>query len=619
MCIVPQLRNLAFSLCLAVAIPALAQTGFSAPASVQRERISLTVNADGTYRESAEQSVRIRTPKGVEEYGSQEISYISSQEEILAIEAWTETPGGTRIPVLPAAIQDRSEDNSGGVSEFSDTRVKVIVFPRVMVGSVVSYQATSRIHTLPYPGEFTRTFVFSSGIPYEDWELRIVMPSTRLLYIDKRGVDGGLEKSVDGLSHYVFRYRRDRAEPSMRGAAGPLHSNDYLLLSTMPDMLALGRVAKRFFEPNVEVTDEIRELAQGLISGARSERDKVRVLYNWVTQNIRYVSIPLGEGYLVPHPASKVLHNRYGDCKDHVVLLESLLKAVGIESSPALISSGGNQRLSSIGAHYPINHVITYVPSLDLYLDSTDPFAPFGTLPLGDLDKPVVLTGLNRLGHTPPMKADDHTSHTKVRMTVHPDGSISGKALARRTGYLEIGSRASRFEDQSKSMSDVVRSQLFRFNETGTGTLRYTDPADITQPFEINSDFTLEPVANIPGRGGMAVPVGLAPGDIAYLGIVKPEPVSERPALCNSRSITERYTLIFPPNVSIESIPRGTKFIRSGIDFVSSYSRVGRTVTIDRKVRIQRQSRICGLQESRDWDDFYRVIQRELRSQIIYR
>jgi hypothetical protein len=117
----------------------------------------------------------------------------------------------------------------------------------------------------------------------------------------------------------------------------------------------------------------------------------------------------------------------------------------------------------------------------------------------------------------------------------------------------------------------------------------------------------------------MAVPVGLAPGDIAYLGIVKPEPVSERPALCNSRSITERYTLIFPPNVSIESIPRGPKFIRSGIDFVSSYSRVGRTVTIDRKVRIQRQSRICGLQESRDWDDFYRVIQRELRSQIIYR
>lgn len=620
MCIVSSIPpQIALALCLVVALPASAQSGFSPSVSVQRERIDLVVNEDGTYRESAEQSVRIRTPKGIEEYGSQEISYIASQEEILSVEGWTLTPDGTRIPVLPAAIQDRAEDNRGGISEFSDTRVKVIVFPRVFVGSVVSYRATSRMHTMPYPGEFTRTFVFSPSIPYEDWQLHIVLPATRRLYVDKRGVDGGLEKTVDGWSYYTFRYRRDRAEAPMRGAAGALHYNDYLLLSTMPDLLALGRVANRFFEPNVEVTEEIRQLAKDLTANAKNERDKVRLLYNWVTQNIRYVSIPLGEGYLVPNPASKVLHSRYGDCKDHVVLLESLLKAVGVESSPALISASGNQRLSSIGAHYPINHVITYVPSLDLYLDSTDPFAPFGTLPLSDLDKPVVLTRLGRLGQTPSMKADDHTSRTEVRMTIRSDGSISGSAISRRTGYLEISSRSSRFEDQSRSMADVVRSQLFRFNETGAGTLRHTDPTDITKPYEISSDFTLEPIANIPGRGAMAIPVGLAPGDIAYLGIVRPEPVSDRPSLCISRNFKESYTLNFPANVLIEDIPKGKKFVRGGIHFESRYTLKGRTVTIDRQLRVQQKSRICGLEESRDWYDFYRLIQRELRSQVVYR
>ncbi len=596
-----------------------AQPSFAPSVSVQRERVSLVVNPDGTYRESTEQSVRIRTAKGVEEYGSQEISYISSQEEILDVEGWTVTPDGTRIPVLPAAIRDRDEDNSGGNAEFSDTRVKVIIFPRVVVGSVVSYKATSRVNISPYPGEFNRSFIFSSTIPYEDWELRIVMPASRPLFIDRRGVEGGLEKTEDGLSYYSFRYRRDRAEPAMRGAAGSLHHADYLLVSTMPDMRALGRIARGFFEPSMEVTDEIRSLAKELTAGATTERAKVRALYNWVTQNIRYVSVSLGEGRLVPRPASKVLHNRYGDCKDHVVLLESLLRAVGIDSSPALISSGGNQRLSSIGAHYPINHVITYVPSLDLYLDSTDPFAPFGTLPVSDMDKPVVLTGLDRLGRTPRMKAEEHTARTEVRMVIGNDGSIRGSAHTRNAGYFENNSRSSRFDDGSRSMSDVVRSQLFRFNETGTGTLRYTDPSDITQPFEIASEFTLEPVVNMPGRGALAIPVGLAPGNIAYLGLVKPEPVSDRPALCLSRLMQERYVLTFPSNVSIEDVPKGTRFSQGGIDFESRYVRSGRTVTVDRRVRIQRDSRVCGLKESRDWMAFYRVMQRELRSQIVYR
>jgi hypothetical protein len=607
------------TLCLLVIAPAAAQTGFAPSVSVQRERVQLTVNADGTYRESAEQSVRIRTAKGVEDYGSQEISYIASQEEILSVDAWTVTPQGTRIPVMPEAIRDRADDNSGGVAELSDTRVRVIVFPRVSVGSVITYQATSRVHTTPYPGEFTRTFLFSSSLPYEDWELRVVMPASRTLHIEQRGVQGGLEKTVDGWSHYTFRYRRESAEPSMRGAAGPLHRGDYLLLSTMADPLALGRAARHFFEPQVEVTDEIRRLALSLTANATSDRDRVRALYHWVTQNIRYVSVALGAGRLVPRSASTVLDTRYGDCKDHVVLLESLLLAVGIPSSPALISSGSDHRLPSIGAHYPIDHVITYVPSLDLYLDATDPFAPFGTLPWSDLDKPVILTRLDRQGRTPPMRAQEHTSRTQVRMTITPQGSIRGSAYTRKTGYLENRSRRSRFEDSSRAMDDVVRSQLFRFNEAGTGTLRYADPSDITQPYEIRSEFTLEPLVNIPGRGAMTVPVGLAPGDIAYLGFLQPEPISERPTMCASRSIEERYVLTFPPNLTIDSVPPGTRYRQGGIVFESRYTQAGRTVTVDRRLSVQRPSRICGLQESRDWHAFYRVIQRELRSQIVYR
>ncbi|MGB4560036.1 MAG: transglutaminase-like domain-containing protein [Burkholderiaceae bacterium] len=477
----------------------------------------------------------------------------------------------------------------------------------------------SRVHITPYPGEFSSEFVFSPGAPYRDWEAKFVLPASKKLYIDRRGVTGGLEKTVGGQSHYTFKYRREKTRPPESGAVGLMHYADYLFVSTMPDMLALGRVAKKFFEPHVAVNDEIRTLAQRLTQGAADDRAKAKALYEWVAQNIRYVSIALGDGRLVPRPASNVLHNRYGDCKDHVVLLESLLTAVGIRSSPAMINLGPDHIFSKIGAHYPINHVITYVPSLDLYLDSTDPFAPFGTLPSGDLDKPVVLTALDRIGHTPKMKSEENTSRVQVSMNIGPDGTIAGTSNAQMTGYFENNSRLKRFSNQSRPEEVEVKDLLFRFNETGTGSMRYTDPTDITKPYWVNAKFTLEPLANMPGRGGLAIPVGLAPGLIASAASNKPEPESDIPSRCSSRVVEEKYDLNFPVNVSIEDIPKGARFERGDIFYESRFVQDGRKVSLHRTLRVQRASKICGVKESRDWLAFYKVLQRDLRSQIIYR
>ena len=82
------------------------------------------------------------------------------------------------------------------------------------------------------------------------------------------------------------------------------------------------------------------------------------------------------------------------------------------------------------------NHVITYLPSLDLYVDSTAQFAPFGILPFGDTDKPVALTSLGRLGRTPRMRADVNVSRTKVSMVIHSDGTIEGTSTATMSGDL---------------------------------------------------------------------------------------------------------------------------------------------------------------------------------------
>jgi hypothetical protein len=202
----------------------------------------------------------------------------------------------------------------------------------------------------------------------------------------------------------------------------------------------------------------VRAKALEITRNSADAKSKVRALHHWVASNIRYISVALADGALVPRSADSVRKNLYGDCKDHVVLLEALLAAVGIDSSPALINSGKAYSLSSIGIGGPLNHVITYVPALDLYIDSTDPMSPFGTLPFEVMDKPVLLTALNRTGRTPAMKAAEHVTENRLEMTVRNDGTIAGKGHATLTGVTQIRSRSARKKDSRAEDSRTSRS-----------------------------------------------------------------------------------------------------------------------------------------------------------------
>ncbi len=599
--------------------PAWAQRAYQPPLTNERDIETYVVKSDGSFVQTLERVLRVETPQGIEDAGAQQIKHISSQESIESVEAWTLQPDGTRIPVLPASIHTRDEDNSGGASKFSDTKVTAIIFPKVQVGSRVSYRVHSHIHTAPYPGEFNTSFVFSASVRFLHLEIRISLPAERKLYIEQRGVSGGLQQTTDGISHYAFHYSRNTVVPPETAGVGVADYADYLRVSTMPDMVAIGASYQKTAKPKAEVTEAIRALAIKLTADKTDERAKVKALYHWVAGNIRYVSVSLGNGRLVPHAANDVLSNLYGDCKDHVVLLEALLDSIGVPSSPALVSSGRTYSIPLIGAHGPINHVINYVPSLDLYLDSTDPFAPFGTLPYTVMDKPVVLTALGRMGRTPRTQAEDHVTRVNVSMKMHTDGSIEGSSSTTMSGIAENSSRSARFEGKSTPEEEVVKEILFRFNETGSGSIDHTDPEALDEPYWVKAKFRLDAVSNVPGRGALTVPVGLAPGQIPWTGTNKPLSQRLTPFPCRSFWVEENYTIEFPPNVKLESIPSGAKYNDGAVAYRSIYRKSGQAVSVSRQLILRRDSHVCAPQENELWNAFYKVLQRDLRAQIFYR
>ena len=132
--------------------------------------------------------------------------------------------------------------------------------------------------------------------------------------------------------------------------------------------------------PLIAVTPKIQAQADAITAGISDRRQQAQKLYEWVSARIRYVSVQLGRGAIVPHSAEAVLVNGYGDCKDHTVIYAALLKAKEIDSQIVLINLDNAYSLSDVPTLAQLNHAITWLPEFKLYVDTTIGVAPFGDL-----------------------------------------------------------------------------------------------------------------------------------------------------------------------------------------------------------------------------------------------
>lgn len=605
--------------CAALTTPAAAQRPYTPEITIERYVSTHELRSNGSDRETTEYVARIETEQGVSDAGVERIGFRNDIDVVESLEASTIEPDGTEIKVPASAIRTQDEDSSGGATDFSDTKYKAIVFPAVQVGSRVRYVVTVNHRSTAFPRFFEEYYVLAPQYKWEYWEANIVVPTDLPIFVEQRGIAGGLKSTAGGMQHYRYSYRGPNAKAP---ESGSVWAGDYapsLSVSTYPDAIAVGNAFERGAAPMAKVTDAIQLLANDLTKGLTTDADKVKTLDHWVAKNIRYVAVFLGHGGLIPHPADQVLANRYGDCKDHAILMQSLLTAVGIKSSAALVNLGSAYHLSRIGTIAPTNHVITYVPSLDLYVDSTDEFAHSGSLAFEVMDKPTVLTALGALGRTPRMLAKENSDRAEISMLINPDGTIDGKTVITPSGMYEADARADRFSSQSAPEEQVIKKMLNRFNETGAGSLEYPDPTVLDQTFWVKSSYQLDPVTNFPGPGAMMIPIGVSPGGIANFGVHKPVQQRDWQYPCISRRLEDNYEIHFPPNVQLGPMPPGVVYDVGDIHYHASYEVSEQIVRIHREIEIQHQSDVCTPQDNDAWKLFHPILQRDLRSQIFYK
>ncbi len=212
---------------------------------------------------------------------------------------------------------------------------------------------------------------------------------------------------------------------------------------------------------------------KALIKDLPNDDSKIKVLYDYLKKNMRYVSIQLGIGGFKPFATSYVDEKKFGDCKALTNYMRSLLAIAGIKSYPALINAGYNRYPAPVDFPENVfNHVILCIPrAKDLtWLECTSNNSDPGYLGSFTENKNALLlteTG-GYLVATPKSNYNDNVMVTVNNIFLDAEGGAAVKCNVNSTGsYFEM-------LDQCRKMNPDQQKELF------VNALHYKEPEEFT-------------------------------------------------------------------------------------------------------------------------------------------
>lgn len=212
-----------------------------------------------------------------------------------------------------------------------------------------------------------------------------------------------------------------------------------------------------------ELPEEAIQEIKTLTKSANTAIEKARIVYQYVQDRSRYISVQVGIGGWKPIDAADVHKMAYGDCKGLTNYTMALLNEVGVNSSYAVIYGGSN--IESIDPEFSKvegNHVILYLPKLDqdedYWLECTSKSTPFGFMSdfTDDRDALVITEDGGKIVHTPKYDSKQSLQKTCGVFDIDQDGSLLGQ--------VELMSRGVQYSWRSdistKSVAELKKSYL---------------------------------------------------------------------------------------------------------------------------------------------------------------
>ena len=163
---------------------------------------------------------------------------------------------------------------------------------------------------------------------------------------------------------------------------------------------------------------------------ASSPVEKIRILYDYLARNTRYVSIQLGIGGWQPIDAATVCRTKFGDCKGLTNYMKAMLAVAGIPSVYTCISVEEKRLCPHLPGVHQLDHAILCVPlpADTLWLECTNAYLPFGYVhsDIAGHDAMLVDDNGGRLVRLPDYPDSCHRQSFHTRMQLDAQGNMTG-------------------------------------------------------------------------------------------------------------------------------------------------------------------------------------------------
>ena len=400
------------------------------------DRLHTAYAPDGSDCTWDDEWVKILTEKGRRSYATLSVSFNARYGDaaILCVEI-VGTNGQVRA-VDFARLQKTATDNSGMSSNIVDplNRRMTCAVPGLSVGEIRHVRYARRTRKPRMKGTWADYNMLEYTAPILSTVVTVDQPDANPVRhaILRHQYSNTVVRAANeplGNGRTLLRWTaRDVpqafAEPNMPPLSRCVQG---VWLSTAEDWPAVSRWYWNLCEPHIAATTPaMTNLVRDLTKDCATRDAKVRALYKFVSQEIRYMGLTLEDdapGY-EPHDVNITFDNRYGVCRDKAALLVALFRIAGIPAFPVLIHAG-----AKMDPDVPIpyfNHAIVAVGEESYTLmDPTDESSR-DLLPSYLSDKSyLAATPRGDILRTSPVKP---VSENRLRVdstgTISPDGAI---------------------------------------------------------------------------------------------------------------------------------------------------------------------------------------------------
>jgi transglutaminase-like putative cysteine protease len=408
-------------------------------------------------------------------------------------------------------VTQTNEIQSGQSSVFyDDVKERQLIFPNLEAGAKKVYN---------YQTEFVdpfllHKFLFGSHLPVKNSSLEIgTEKNINIGYKIFNDPSNSIQFSrTEKKGKWIYKWTLKDVKPIKFEGNSPgflymvphinVYIKDYKVnnnkVEVLDDVKKLYAYYKGFTK-NLNQTEDpaLKAISLQITENLTLDDDKVKAIFYWVKDNIKYIAFENGYEGFIPREASLIHERKFGDCKDMASIITAMAKYANVKN--VFISWIGTREIPYSYAELPTpavdNHMIALYKKGEeyIFLDATDKETLYG-IPTAFIQGKEALYGEGdsyKIIPVPIVPAERNEILEQVKLKIEKDklvgfGKIEFNGYNRSRILLRIG------DATNKTRFEMIKSLVLKGNNK-FNLKDYTEEniKNRDKPYQINYNFDL--------------------------------------------------------------------------------------------------------------------------------